>query len=339
MGVLLLKAIIHDVYGPPDVLQLKEVEKPVPKNREVLVRIHGASVNYGDLTARNFKHISHRTFNMPLLFWLIAKLDFGLNQPRRKILGSEFSGIIESTGKDVTRFKQGDPVFGYLAQKMGAYAEYLCVPETTVMVLKPDNIGFEEAAALPMGAIMALNLLGKARIQPGQKVLINGASGGLGSAAVQIAKYLGAEVTGVCGTPRLEFVRSLGADHVIDYTKENFTEKEITYDLIFDVLGKSSFSKSKRVLNPNGLYLRASFKMKQLFQMFWTTLFPNKGRKVLCAIAPGSLADLNAVRKLIEKGALKAIIDKRFSLEQAAEAHRYVENGHKKGQVVITFPA
>lgn len=333
-----MKAIVYEEYGPPDVLQIKEVEKPGPKNFEVLVRIRAASVNYGDLAARNFKKISPRTFNMPFLFWLIAKLDFGLNRPRRKILGNEFSGVIESVGKDVTQFKAGDSVFGYLAQKMGTYAEYLCIPETAVLARMPENVSFEQAAVLPMGAIMAINILSKARIQPGQKVLINGASGGLGSAAVQIAKSLGAEVTGVCGGPRLEFVKALGADHAIDYTRQDFTTQGKTYDLIFDVLGKSSFSKAKKALNPGGLYLMASFKMKRLVQMAWTAVFPDKGRRVLCVLAPGSVADLMAVRDLIEKGTIKAVIDQTFSFEQAAEAHRYAEDGQKKGQVVITFP-
>lgn len=331
----MMKAIVCTKYGSPDVLQLKEVEKPVPKDNEILIRIYATSVNYGDLVARNFKDISPLKFNMPLLFWFFAKLYFGFRKPRIKILGSEFAGEIESAGKEVTSFKPGDPVFGYLGQRMGAYAEYLCMPEDGAVAVKPANITDEEAAVVPYGAIMALHLLTKVNVQSGQKVLINGASGSLGSAAVQIAKHLGAEVTGVCGTPRLAWVKSLGADKVIDYTKEDFTRSGETYDLIFDILGKGSFARSKNSLTQNGRYLYASFKLKQLLQMLWTSM--TGGKSVVCAIAPGSAEDLLSVKELIEAGKIKVVIDKRFPLEQAAEAHRYVETGHKKGSVVITL--
>src|SRR5512147_2349803 len=209
------------------------------------------------------------------------------------------AGEIEAAGKDVKRFKKGDQVFGYPGQSFGAYAEYLCMPEDGVLTTKPANLTYEEAATIPYGAIMALSLLRKANIQPGQKVLINGASGGMGSAAVQIAKHFGAEVTGVCGTPRLEFVKSLGADKVIDYTKEDFTQNGETYDLIFDILGKSSFSQLKGSLKPNGIYLLASFKMKSLFQMLWTSLTGSK-QKVICAFANEKPEDLVFIKELVE---------------------------------------
>ncbi len=337
-----MKAIVYAQYGPPDVLQLKEVEKPTPKENEVLIRIYATSVGYGDLVARNFKEISPGEFNMPFPFWLITKLVFGIRKPKITILGSELAGEVEAVGKNVKLFKEGDQVFGYLGQSMGAYAEYICVPEGGVLAIKPSNMTYEEAAVVPMGTIMALYLLReKGDLHPGQKVLINGASGGIGSAAVQIAKFYGAEVTGVCGTPRLEFVKSLGADKVIDYTKEDFTQSGETYDLIFDVLGKSSFSQCKSSLNQNGRYLLASFKMGDLVQMLWTSMMsglPGRqaGKKVICALAPGSTEDLNAVKELIEAGKIKAIIDRRYPLEQAAEAHRYVEEGHKRGHIVIT---
>jgi NADPH:quinone reductase-like Zn-dependent oxidoreductase len=330
-----MKAIACTKYGPPDVLQLKDVANPTPKDNEILVRIYATSVNYGDIVARNFRKISPREFNMPFIFWLLAKISFGLRKPKITILGSEFAGVIESAGKDVKRFKKGDQVFGYPGQSFGAYAEYLCMSEDGCMAIKPANMTYEEAAVVPYGAIMALNLLRKANIQSGQSVLINGASGGIGSAAVQLAKYYGAEVTGVCGTPRLEFVKSLGADKVIDYTKEDFTERGETYDLIFDILGKGSFSRCKSSLKPNGIHLFASFKMKQLFQMLWTSRIGSK--RVICAIAPGSTEDLISVKELIEAGKIKSIIDRRYPLEQTAEAHRYVEEGHKKGNVVITL--
>ena len=286
-----MKAIVYTEYGPPEVLQLKEVEKPNPKDNEVLIRIYATSVSYGDIVARNFKEISPRRFNMPFPFWLGSKIFFGFRKPKITILGSEFAGEIESVGKDVKSFKQGDQVFGYLGQSMGAYAEYLCMPEDGVLALKPANMTYEEAAVVPMGAIVALNLLRKVNIQPGQKVLVNGASGGIGSAAVQLAKsHFGAEVTGVCSTPRLELVKSLGADKVIDYTQEDFTQSGETYDLIFDILGKSSFSRCKSSLKQNGRYLLASFKMRQLFQMLWTKIIGSK--KVICALSPEKTEDL-----------------------------------------------
>lgn len=330
-----MKAMVYTEFGQPDVLQLKEVTKPTPKAHEVLIRVHATSVSFGDLMARNFKAVSPRTFNMPALFWLVAKLSFGLNRPKFAILGSEFAGEVEAVGQAVKQFKPGDPVFGFPGPNFGAYAEYLCLPEDGVLAIKPANMTYAEAAVVPYGAIMALNLLRKVNIQPGQKVLINGASGGIGSAAVQIAKALGAEVTGVCGTPRLAFVKALGADHVIDYTKADFTQNGECYDLIFDILGKGSFAKCKRSLKPNGIMLFASFKMKQLSQMLWTAM--RGGQKVICALAPGNTADLLAVKALIEAGKLKAIIDHCYPLEQAAEAHRYVETGHKKGNVAITI--
>jgi NADPH:quinone reductase-like Zn-dependent oxidoreductase len=329
-----MKAIVYTKFGPPDVLHLQEVAKPTPMDNEILIRVHAASVNFGDIMARNIKAVSPREFNMPFIFWLLARISFGVRKPKITILGSEFAGEIESVGKDVKQFKKGDQVFGFSGESFGAYAEYLCLPENGVLAIKPANLTYEETAVVPYGAIMAVNLLRKVNIQPGHKVLVNGASGGIGSAAVQIAKYFGAEVTGVCGTPRLEFVKSLGADKVIDYTKEDFTQNGETYDLIFDILGKGSFSRFKNSLKPNGIQLCASFKMKQLFQMLWTLLAG--GRKVICAIAPGSAEDLIAVKELIEAGKIKAIIDRVYPLEQTAEAHRYVETGHKKGNVVIT---
>ncbi len=329
-----MKAVMFAEYGTPDVLELKEVEKPAPKDNEVLVRVHATSVNFGDLMARNFKAVSPQEFNMLFLFWLMTKVTFGIRKPKITVLGSEFAGEIEAIGTDVKSFKPGDPVFGYSGQSMGAYAEYLCMPENGALAVKPDNMTYEQAATVSYGAIMALNLLKRAGLRPGQKVLINGASGGIGSAAVQIAKYLGAEVTGVCGTPRLAFVKSLGADMVIDYTKEDFTQNGETYDLIFDILGKSSFARCRESLTQNGRYLLASFKVKQLLQMLCTSI--SGSRKVICAIAPGGVEDLNAVKELIEAGKIKVLIDRCYPMDQAAEAHRYVERGAKKGNVVIT---
>jgi NADPH:quinone reductase-like Zn-dependent oxidoreductase len=329
-----MKAVICTEYGPPDVLQLKEVEKPAPKDNEILIRIYATPVNFGDLTARNFRKISPRKFSMPLPLWLLTRIIFGFRKPRKKILGSEFAGEIEATGKDVKRFRRGDQVFGYRGMSFGANAEYLCMPEDGLLAIKPANMTYEEAAAVPYGAITSLSLLRKVNIQRGQKVLINGASGGIGSYAVQFAKYFGADVTGVCSTPRLELAKSLGADKVIDYTKEDLTKSGETYDLIFDILGKSSFSHCKSSLKQDGLYLLASFKMKQLFQMLWTKI--KGGKKVICALSTEKAEDLAFIKELIEAGKIKSVIDRCFSLEQTADAHSYVEKGYKKGSVVIT---
>ncbi len=330
-----MKAIVYTKYGPPDVLQLKEVEKPTPKEDEILIRIYATPVNYGDIMVRNLRKISLREFHMPEPFWIINRMIFGFSKPKITILGAELAGEIEAVGKDVKRFKEGDQVFGYIGQSMGANAEYLCMPEDGCVAIKPANMTYEEAAAVPFGAIVALNLLRKGNIQPGQRVLINGASGGIGSAAVQLAKsHFGAKVTGVCSTPRLELVKSLGADKVIDYTKEDFTQSGETYDLIVDILGKSSFSRCKSSLKQNGRYLLASFKMRQLFQMLWTKMIGSK--KVICAMATDKAEDLIFIKELVEAGKIKSIIDRRYPLEQTVEAHRYVEAGHKKGNVVIT---
>jgi len=328
-----MKAIVYTEYGPPDVLHLEEVEKPNPKDHEILVRVHAASVGYGDLLARDFKADK---FNMPLPLLLLTRLYFGLSRPKVHILGSEFAGEVEAIGKDVKRFHAGDPVFGYLGQRMGAYAEYVCMPEDGPVALKPANLTYAEAAVIPYGAIMASSLLRKAGLQPGQKVLVNGASGGIGSMAVQLAKYFGAQVTGVCGAPRVAFVKALGADQVIDYTREDFTRNGETYDLILDILGKASFSRCKGSLKPDGTVLYASFKMKHLLQMLWTSLAG--GKKVICTLAAEKAEDLATIKELIEAGKVKAVVDRCYPMEQAAEAHRYVEQGHKKGHVVmVTF--
>jgi NADPH:quinone reductase-like Zn-dependent oxidoreductase len=331
-----MKAIVFTEYGTPNVLKLKEVAKPTPKDNEILVKVYATSVNFGDLMARNFGNITPSEFNMPAPLYLPSRMAFGWNKPKINILGSELAGEVESVGKGVTKFKAGDQVFAYLGMNMGANAEYVCIPESGSVALKPSNLTYEEAVTLPYGAIMATSLLGKANLQRGQKVLINGASGGIGSMAVQLAKHFGADVTGVCGTPRLEFVKSLGADKVIDYTKEDFTQNGETYDLIFDILGRSSFSRVKHSLKPNGIYLLASFKMKALLQMLWTSLTGSK-QKVICSFANETPESLVFVKKLVEEGKIKAIFDKSFPMEQAAEAHRYVEGGHKQGNVVITI--
>ena len=330
-----MKAIVYDKFGPPEVLELKEVEKPIPKDNEILVKVHATPVTYGEIIARNSKNISPRKFNMPFLFWLIQRLDFGFRKPKKKILGSEFAGKVESIGKDVKLFKKGEEVFGYLGPGGGANAEFVSMPEDGRVALKPTNMTYEEASTVPFGAMTASNLLKKINIQKGQKVLINGASGGIGSFAVQLAKNSGAEVTGVCSTSKLDYVKSLGADKIIDYTQEDFTKSGETYDVIFDILVKSSFSSGKKSLEKNGRYLYASFKTRKLLQMLRTSIMGKK--KVICAISMDKTEDLIAIKELIETGKIKSIIDRSFTVDQAAEAHDYVEKGLRKGHVVITF--
>ncbi|WP_345109578.1 NAD(P)-dependent alcohol dehydrogenase [Candidatus Villigracilis vicinus] len=266
-----MKAITYTEYGSPDVLKLQEIAKPEPKDNEILIRIRATRVNYGDMLARKFGSVTTKEFNMPGILLLPARMDFGIRKPKKYVLGSEFSGVIEAVGKEVKRLKIGDEVFGYRGPLFGAYAEYLCMPESGLVTHKPANMSFEEATLIPYGALTALSHLKKMNIQPGQKVLVNGASGGIGSAGVQLAKYFGAEVTGVCGTNKLAFVQALGADKVIDYTKEDFTQNSEKYDLIYDILGRSSFDKSQSSLTPKGIHLYASFKMKQVIQMIQTS--------------------------------------------------------------------
>jgi NADPH:quinone reductase-like Zn-dependent oxidoreductase len=330
-----MKAIIQTQYGPPEVLTLSEIPNPLPGDGDVLIKVVAVSVGFGDIYARNFKSVSPSEFSMPFLFWMLAKVSFGINKPKKQILGAEFSGKVESVGKKTTRFKVGDAVFGYLGANFGANAEYICFPEKGCLALKPSNLNFQEAAAIPYGALMALGLLKQVKIQPGQKILINGASGGIGSAAVQLARnYYGAKVTGVCSTRNLELVKLLGAENVIDYTQTDYTQNGETYDLIFDIPGKSSFSRSKGSLTPNGTLLLASFKTRHLLQMLMTKMAGTK--KIKCALAIEQVHHLEFIRQLIEEGKYKAFVDKNFPLEQAAAAHRYVESGLKKGSVVLT---
>ncbi|MGB3715676.1 MAG: NAD(P)-dependent alcohol dehydrogenase [Candidatus Promineifilaceae bacterium] len=329
-----MKAIVYEKYGPPDVLQLKEVEKPTPKDNEVLIRVYATPVTFGEIKVRNFT-FSPREFWMPLLLYPLARMQFGYRKPKKTILGSQLAGEIESVGKDVNLFKEGDQVFGYIGPSFGANAEYLCMPEDGVLAMKPANMTYEEAAAVPFEAITALVFMrDTGNIQSGEKVFINGASGGLGQFAVQLAKHYGAEVTGACSTTKLEFVKSLGADHVIDYTKEDFTKNGQTYDVIFDTAVVTSFSRCKSSLKQNGRYLLAVFGTRELVQMLWTSMAGSK--KVICAMAPTRREDLVVLKGLIEEGKIKSVIDRTYPLEQAAEAHRYVETGGKKGNVVIT---
>jgi NADPH:quinone reductase-like Zn-dependent oxidoreductase len=323
-----MKAIVHTAYGPPDELQLKEVEKPAPKDNEVLIRIHATTVTTSDCNIRN------QTF-VPGVLRLPIRMQFGLLKPKELILGFDLAGDVEAVGKDVTRFKEGDQVFGTTEPAYGAHAEYVCLPEDGVLTAKPANMTYEEAATIPVIGNTALHFVRDlGNVQAGQDVLINGASGGIGTFAVQLAKYYGAEVTGVCSTRNVEMVRSLGADHVIDYTREDFTRSGQTYDVIFDAVSKSSFSRCRDSLKENGLYLVTVPKVTVLLQVLWTS--KRGGKQVKMEGAPAKLENLVFLKELIEAGELGTVIDRRYPLEQTAEAFRYVEKGHKKGNVVIT---
>ncbi len=325
MGGIIIKAIICTKFGTPDVLQLKEVEKPVPKDNEVLVRIHATTVNAGDCRMRSF--------TVPPLFWLVGHMALGFTKPKKAILGMELAGEIESVGKNVKRFKEGEQVFGSTYwENLGAHAEYKCMSEDGMVAIKPANTTYAEATAVPIGGLTALHFLrDKANVQSGQKVLIYGASGNNGTFAVQLAKYFGAEVTGVCSTTNLELVKSLGADKAIDYTKEDFTKTGETYDIIFDTIGKISFSQCRSSLKDKGFFLEA---VMVAVQARWLSM--TSGKKVIGGEGPEKIENLIFLKELVEAGKIKPVIDRAYPLEQIAEAHRYVETGHKKGNVVIT---
>jgi len=327
-----MKAIVYKKYGPPNVLLFKEVEKPTPKDNEILVKIHATTVTMGDCEMRSLKFSGWLKFLM--------RLGIGFRGPRKKynILGQELAGEIESVGSGVKLFKKGDLIFASTGFHFGAYAEYVCLPEDGIVVIKPDNMSYEEAAAVLTGGLEALHYLRKANIQKGQTVLIRGASGSIGTLAVQLAKYYGAEVTGVGNPKSLEVMKSIGADEVIDYTQEDFTQNGITYDVIFDVIGKSSFLDFQKSLKKNGIYLLANPQLKLI------------NREKRAAIRSGMnyisgnmdekkemIEQLNFLKILIEKGKLKSVIDRRYSLEQIPEAHSYVETGQKTGNVIITI--
>lgn len=319
----LMKAIVCTKYGPPDiVLQLKEVEKPTPKDNEVLVKIYAASVNYGDGILVRGKP------------FLVRLMGMGLLKPKNTILGTDIAGQVEAVGRNVKQFQSGDEVFGDIgACGFGAFAEYVSIPENA-LTLKPVNMTYEEAAAVPQAAVVALQGLRKGQIQPAQKVLINGASGGIGTFAVQIAKSFGTEVTGVCSTRNLDMVRSIGADHVIDYTQEDFTQKEQRYDLILDIVANRSTSDYKRALSPKGVYVAIAPNPSAM--LLGSLISMTGSKKVTSLKAKPNVNDLVYVKELIEAGKIVPVIDRRYPLSEVAEAMRYLEEGHHQGKVVIT---
>ena len=320
-----MRAVVCTRYGPPDVLQLREVEKPTPKDNEVLVKVHATTVTSGDVRIRSFTYAPW--------FWLPGRIMFGVRKPRKKVPGDELAGEVEAVGKDVRLLKKGDQVFGLNCSfgLGGGNAEYRCLPEDRGLSTKPSTMTYEEAAAVPFGGLTALHFLRRGNIQSGQKVLVYGASGSVGTYAVQIAKCFGAEVTGVCSTANLELVKSLGADWVIDYTEEDFTKRGQTYDVIFDAAMKTSFPRCKSSLKRRGVYLTVDW---PLLHALWAAMTSSK--RVVFGLGSTKTEDLVFLRELIEAGKLKSTIDKTYPLEQIVEAHSYVDKGHKKGNVVIT---
>jgi len=317
-----MKAVVHTKYGPPEVLQLKEVEKPAPKDSEVLIKVHATTVNRTDCGFRSAEYFISRFFS-------------GLLKPKYQTLGCEFAGVIEEVGKDVTSFKIGDKVFGYNDSKFGAHAEYMTLAENEAITKIPGNLSLEEAAPITEGAHYALCDIRAAKVISGQNVMIYGATGAIGSAAVQLVKYFGANVTAVCSTQNVELVKSLGADVVVDYTKQDFTKIDQTFDFVFDAVGKTSFGRSKPLLKDKGIYISTELgkNAENIFLALITPLFG--GKKVLFPIPSISKEDIIFLKSLVEAGKFKPVIDRRYKLEQIVEAARYVETGQKTGSVVI----
>jgi len=321
-----MKAVVYEKYGPPEVLQTKEIPKPTPRDDEVLIKIFASTATLYDCWMRSS--------TAPPGFWLISRLSSGLTKPKQPVLGTDLAGEIEAVGQNVNRFKPGDQVYGFLGEGMGGYAEYRCMPENGAVSIKPENMSFAEAAAVPQGALTALYFLRKADIQDGTKALIFGASGGVGMYAVQLARHFGCEVTGVCSTAKMDLVRLLGAEHVIDYTREDFTQNGETYGIIFDTVGKTRIPRTRRSLAKDGSYVFATFGLPKLLQMVWLSKINRVN--VVFGLLEESSENLDYLRELAETGELKAVVDRTYPLEQAAEAHRYVESGNKKGVVVLS---
>ncbi len=320
-----MRAAVYKKYGSPDVLKVEEVAKPTPKENEVLIKIKAASVTAGDCEVRRF--------DISPFFWLPVRLYMGILTPRKNILGQELAGVIEEVGEKVTKFKKGDQVFAATEMDLGAHAEYICLAADGAISRKPKNLSFEESAALPVGALNSLYFFHLVGLKKNQKILINGAGGSIGTIAVQYAKLIGAEVSAVDTTNKLDILHKVGADKVIDYTKQDFTKNDELYDIIFEVSGKISFSRCKNSLSPNGIFISANPTLLQMFIGFLTK--KRNGKKLITGMAKNNPADLDFIKNLVEEEKVKPVIDKSFSLEEIQDAHRYVESGEKKGNVII----
>ena len=322
-----MKGIVYTKYGSPDVLQLKEVEKPAPRDNEVLIKVHAAEATKADCELRSFN------FQVKW-FWLPLRMTMGLIKPKKQILGGYFAGEVESVGKDVSKFKEGDQIFGTTKVRFGAYSEYVCLPDSYTLVPKPHNVSFEEAATVPLGGLNALHFLRKANLRKGEKVLVNGAGGSIGTYGVQIAKAMGAEVTAVDSTIKEEMLRRIGADHYFDYTKNDFTKSRKTYDVVFDMVAKNSYSQCVKALNPKGRYLMANPRISDMLRSVLTSTFTDK--TAIFVFAGEKEEELLALKKMIEEGQINPLVDKIYTLDQAAEAHRRVETEQRLGPVVIS---
>ncbi len=322
-----MRAVFCEAYGPPEVLSIREVPKPAPRRNEILIRTHATTVTAGDWRVRS------RT--VPRGFGVLMRLVLGISKPRQPILGTELSGVVEQVGRDVRHFKAGDEVVAFTDFSMGCHAEYVCVPEEGAVAFKPANLTHDEAAPLSFGGLTALDFLNRARLQPGERVLVNGASGAVGTAAVQLARHAGAEVTGVCSTGNMDLVRALGASHVLDYTQKDFTQNGETYDVILDAAGTAPFTRSRTSLAPGGRLLMILAGLPDMLVAPWLSL--TSGRRLIAGPASTRAEDLRLLAKLAEAGDFRPVIDRRYPLEHIVEAHRYVDTGRKRGNVVITL--
>lgn len=322
-----MKAIVYETYGSPDVLQFKEVDKPTPKNDQVLIKILATTVTSADWRVRSL--------TVPTGFKLMMRLVFGFSKPKQAVLGSELAGVIESVGSAVTKFKVGDAVFAFSDARMGCHVQYKCLAQDDSIVFKPANLSFEEAAAMSFGGTTALDFFKRAKLQRGESVLINGASGAVGTAAVQLAKHFGADVTAVCSTANAQLVTSIGADHVIDYTKSDFTQNGKTYDVVMDTAGTAPYDRSKVSLKPKGRLLLVLAGLPDMLQSLWVSMFSNK--RVIAGPVSVKAADLSFLAELAIAGKFKPVIDRTYSFDQIVDAHRYVDTGRKRGNVVIVI--
>ena len=323
-----MKAVVYTKYGSPDVLHIEEIEKPVPGDDEVLIKIHAAEVTKADCEMRSFRFAVK-------WFWLPLRIAMGLVKPSKPVLGGYFAGVVDFVGKNVSKFKEGDPVFGATRLRFGAYGEYVCLPASYTIVQKPQNMSFEEAAAVPLGGLNALHFLRKANIRSGEKVLVNGAGGSIGTFGVQIAKAMGAEVTAVDSPIKEEMLRSIGADHFFDYSREDFTESGQSYDVILSMVARSTYSGCINALNPKGRYLMANPRLSDMLRSVFTSVFTDK--TAIFAFAQEKEEELLVLKNMIEEGKIKSTVDKIYPPEQAAEAHRRVETEQRLGTVVLSL--